>query len=224
MSSAKTFTRKVEYLKFNIKDFLSGYKNPTVLEIGPGVGEFEFLLNSKRIKDIDIADNDKNVLSYVFKNYKVKNSILIKNPKDITKKLRNYDIIFLMQVLEHIPTSAFKRFLKTLYSHLKKNGILIIIVPNANNPLGLTERYADIQHTTSFTTQSLLDLSNLVPFKNSHITIKGFEIPIYGIVNIIRKILQKFLHTFLILIMAINGGVFYKTMTPNIMMIIKKNK
>lgn len=224
MSSGKTFSRKVDYLRFNIENILSGIKNPTILEIGPGVGEFEYFLNSKNIKDIDIADNDRDVLSYVFNKYKVKNSILIKNPKDVSKKLRNYDIIFLMQVLEHIPVPSFNQFLKTLYSHLNKNGFLIIIVPNANNPLGLTERYADIQHTISFTTQSLRDLSNLVPFRNSEITIKGFEIPPYGIVNLIRKILQKLLHAFLILLMAINGGVFYKTMTPNIMMIVKKTK
>ena len=58
--------------------------------------------------------------------------------------------------------------------------------------------------------------------KNYEIEIKGFEIPVTNGFNITRRILQKILHFILIGLMMINGGVFYTTMTPNIMLTVRK--
>lgn len=224
MSTEQTLSRKVEYFRYNIGSFLNNlnFKKVKVLEIGPGLGEFESFLNKNKIYDIDIIDNDNSILDYVSGKYKVKNNFLSNDLSKIEKKFRNYDLIFLMQVLEHIPVASFESVMRILFAHLNKNGYLIIIVPNANNPLGLIERYADLQHTNAFTTQSLKDLVNLANLKNCQIEIKGFEIPNTGIINIMRKILQKVLHFFLLLLMIINGGLFFKVMTPNIMLVVKK--
>lgn len=224
MSTEQTLSRKVEYFRYNIGSFLNNlnFKKVKVLEIGPGLGEFESFLNKNKIYDIDIIDNDNSILDYVSGKYKVKNNFLSNDLSKIEKKLRNYDLIFLMQVFEHIPVASFEFVMRILFAHLNKNGYLIIIVPNANNPLGLIERYADLQHTNAFTTQSLKDLVNLANLKNCQIEIKGFEIPNTGIINIMRKILQKVLHFFLLLLMIINGGLFFKVMTPNIMLVVKK--
>ena len=224
MSGKETFQRKIDYLEFNTSSFTKSLKNKTskVLEVGPGTGEFEAYLNKKKIYDIDIVDNDKSILNYVSNKFKIKNKILTNDISKINKKLRNYDLIFLMQVLEHIPISQYQKFVKTLFNHLNKEGVMIIIVPNANNPLGLIERYADLQHTSAFTTQSLKDLIDLANLKKYEIAIQGFEIPPFGIVNIIRKFLQKILHLFLLGIMVINGGLFFNILTPNIMLVIKK--
>ena len=113
--------------------------------------------------------------------------------------------------------------LKLLYKHLIKGGFLIIVVPNGNNPLGLIERYGDLQHTNCFTEQSLKDLVNISEIKNYKLEIRGYEIPPYDLLNIIRIFFQKTLHFILLLIMIINGGIYFKTMTPNIMLVIKKS-
>lgn len=220
MSSSKTFQRKVDYLNFNLGKYLS--RNSAILEVGPGLGEFEYYLNQKQIYDIDILDNDKNIIKLISENYKIKKSILIKSSELPVKKLRTYDLILALQVLEHIPVKSYSDFVKILFSKLKKKGTLIIIVPNANNPLGLTERYADLQHTSSFTTQSLNDLVNAADLKNYQLDVKGYQIPPVDLINIVRIFFQKILHTLLIILMAVNGGVYYKVMTPNIMMVLKK--
>lgn len=218
-----TFQRKIDYLKYNLKFIKWNLVKPTVLEVGPGMGEFESFLNNQDINNIDIVDNDKNILKHVAYNFKIKNSLFAEDISKIDSYLRNYDVVLLLQVLEHIPIKNQSNILKTLYKHLKKNGYLIVVVPNGNNPLGLVERYTDYQHTCSFTEQSLKDLLDLSGIKNYKVAFRGFEIPPFSLINIVRILLQKILHLFLLMLLIINGGVFFKIMTPNLMMIIRKN-
>ena len=221
--SENTFNRKVDYIKYNFGDVVNALpKNAKVLEVGPGMGEMVSYLNNLGITNIDVVDNDRNILKLIKEKYKVKNNYLADDVLRIGKKLGVYDIIVLIQVLEHLPLVKQPDIIKTLYAYLKKGGYIIIVVPNANNPLGLVERYGDLQHTTSYTNRSLEDLVIESRIKECKIQISGFEIPLYSTINIIRIIFQKILHLFLLLVMMINGGTFFKTMTPNIVLRIKK--
>lgn len=224
LSSPETFRRKQEYLDYNLGRYLNklNLQESRLLEIGPGLGEFIYFLNNRGTNNIDIADNNKDICNYISKNFKVKEFFVTDDISKLDKKLSQYNLIFLMQVLEHMPINQYGLTLKTLYNHLVPSGFLVIIIPNANNPLGLTERYADLQHTNSFTEQSLKDLVNLSEIDNFEMEIKGYEIPPSNFLNIIRLIFQKILHTILLLTIIINGGTFFKTMTPNIMLVIKK--
>lgn len=225
MYDKSTFKRKVDYLKYNLGYLVHDLsKGATILEVGPGMGELVYYLNRIGVYEIDIVDNDKAILENIKSKYRIKNPYLNQNLSQIDNKLRQYDIIVLIQVFEHLPINIYKDILTTLYKHLKVGGSLIIVVPNANNPLGMVERYGDLQHFNSFTEQSLKDLLNLAGFRNFEFQIKGFEIPPFDLLNIIRIILQKILHTILLVLMIINGGIFFKTMTPNIMLIIRKNR
>lgn len=131
-------------------------------------------------------------------------------------------MIVLIQVLEHLPLRRHPQIIKTLFEHLNKNGYILIIVPNANNPLGLVERYVDLQHQTAFTEQSLKDLVNVSRIKGYNMQIEGYEIPPYDVINIVRIFLQKILHFFLLSLLIVNGGNYFRTMTPNIVLKIKK--
>lgn len=224
MYSQKSFERKTDYIKYNFGEFFKQLKSAkiNVLEIGPGLGEFVSFLNSQKIANIDVIDNDKSIADSIKKKYKLLNFFITNKIVSLDKKLNQYDLIVMIQVLEHLPVNQYEPVLKILYKHLKKNGFIVIVVPNGNNPLGLIERYADLQHYNCFTQQSLKDLINYSGIKNFEYKITGFEIPPYDPVNILRIILQKILHFCLLLIMIINGGNYFKVMTPNIMLIIKK--
>ena len=69
--------------------------------------------------------------------------------------LDTFDVIFLMDVLEHVPKAAQITFLQTLSSVLKHNGLMYIKVPNANSPMAARWLYIDWTHSTSFTEHSL---------------------------------------------------------------------
>jgi len=219
----KTFNRKVDYIRYNFSKIINNHaKDASVLEIGPGMGEMVSYLNDLGITNIDVVDNDRNVLTLIKNKYRVRNSYLVSDVLKIGKRLGVYDVIVLIQVLEHLPIVKQPDIIKILYTHRKKEGSIIIVVPNANNPLGLVERYGDLQHTISYTSQSLKDLIVESSIKKFRITISGFKIPVYGTLNIIRIFFQKILHLFLLLIMVANGGTFFKIMTPNISLKIKK--
>lgn len=224
LSSPGTFLSKKKYFDYNIAEYLpkKPQKDIEILEIGPGLGEFVSFLNDKKINKIDILDNDGEVLKYVSSRFKIRNSIPVKDISSAGKKLGKYDLIMMMQVLEHLPLNIQGQVVDMLFKHLKNGGYLFIIVPNANNPLGITERYSDIQHTASFTTQSLLDLVGMSAILGFEVSVKGFEIPADNPLNILRKILQKLLHLLILAVMIINGGLFFKTLTPNIMLVIKR--
>jgi len=220
----KTFKRKIDYIKYNFGKIIFEVVIPRgkALEIGPGKGEFIKYLNNLTIVDIDVIDNDPEVINLVKGTFKIKNSFLCDDVSRISKKLRKYDLIMMIQVLEHIPIEKYRSTLRVLYQHLNSQGYLIIVVPNANNPLGLVERYGDLQHRNSFTEMSLRDLVNISGIRNYDFKITGFSIPPYSLVNLVRIVLQKAVHLCLMFLLILNGGVFCKTMTPNISLIIKK--
>lgn len=220
----KTFQRKVEYIRYNFSKYVEkvSKKDVSFLEIGPGMGEFVSYLNIKSIYNIDIIDNDINVINFIKSNYKIKNSLCSNNINLISKKLKNYDLILLTQVFEHISKEGYTTFLQTLYKHLNKNGYIIITVPNAGNPLGLIERYYDLTHQNAFTETSLRQLINICNIKDCEITIKGYKIPPYNLLNMIRILFQKFLYLFFLILYVINGGVYTRIYNPNITLIIKK--
>jgi len=218
------FERKLAYLQHNIGGFLpkTHLKEACFLEIGPGMGEFISLANDLGVHKIDIVDNDKDVLEYIHKTYKIRKKFLTTNIQSIDKSLSTYTAIVLVQVFEHIPPEQYTSLLQTLYKHLKVNGHIYIVVPSGNNPLGSVERYSDSQHYNLFTTQSLRDLGFHAGLKNAKVTVRGFEIPPNSGINIIRIVLQKILHAFILGIMMINGGVYFTILTPNIILDISK--
>ena len=100
----------------------------------------------KKIKTF-LADLDKQGLNYArFQNHK----IIDLNKKKITSK---YDVITLVQVLEHINKPL--ELLNSLEKNLNKNGIIYLEVPNAFNfPM------SDLSHVNEFNENSLKTLIN----------------------------------------------------------------
>lgn len=66
-----------------------------------------------------------------------------------------YDVIFFMDVLEHLAKDEQVRILHSMSCLLSPGGKLILSVPNANASFGLRWRYIDWTHESSFTEHSL---------------------------------------------------------------------
>jgi SAM-dependent methyltransferase len=66
-----------------------------------------------------------------------------------------FDVIFLFDVLEHLPPPEQMQFLRRLVSTLKPGGTMFLKVPNASSPLASRWRYIDWTHWASFTEPSL---------------------------------------------------------------------
>ena len=73
----------------------------------------------------------------------------------IKRHSNSFDVIFIMDVLEHIPHDEQIEFLTKINKLLKDDGLLYVKTPNANSLLASRWRYIDWTHTTSFTEHSL---------------------------------------------------------------------
>jgi len=179
VGNALTQKRKIEYIHYNFGKFINPRltKNTSVLEVGPGFGEFIEYCTEKKIKKIDIIENDNSVAKYIEKRYKVRKIFVTKNLLKISTKLDTYQVIMMTQVLEHIPVAEHKDIIRTLYSHLSPNGVLIITVPNIGNPLAVFERYYDYTHHTAFTEHSLEQMIDFSKLKGASVLLQPFSIP-----------------------------------------------
>ncbi|EKE28271.1 MAG: hypothetical protein ACD_3C00083G0010 [uncultured bacterium (gcode 4)] len=220
----KTFSRKQDYIRHNFSKFISKKNNLKVLEIWPWMWEFVDYMNKCWVEDITLVDNDESILNHNIGLYKIKKTILLNDSiTELKEELENYDLIFLTQVFEHVPVNQQNGLLAFLFSLLNEGWHVIITVPNANNFLSLVERYSDFTHTCLFTSNSLIQLSENIGVTPKNIILQGYRIPPYELINFVRIILQKILHLLILCIYIINWWVYWKILTPNISLIIRKD-
>lgn len=110
-------------------------KKMRVLDVGAGSGNFE-LLFSKKFKSIDALDYHKEALDFL----KLKvDELKIKNIKYIhsniqsmstSRKIGTYDLILMVDVIEHIRMREAKEMIKFYKKILSPNGKICIITPN----------------------------------------------------------------------------------------------
>jgi SAM-dependent methyltransferase len=106
-----------------------------ILEVGCGDGYYLHLLSSLGIKIyLTGIDIDKRALDSARANLKGKRVKLkqVDIMKGIPFPSRNFDKVIMSEVAEHLPDDL--KGLKEVYRILKKNGVLILTVPNSNYP------------------------------------------------------------------------------------------
>jgi len=223
--SKRSYKSKCDYIKYNFSKIIASVnpKKDSVLDVGPGFGELVEVLQKKKINKIEILDNDVHVIKHITNKFGISNAHYSENISKDKSLLKSYKAIFMLQVLEHIPRDIFKKFVKTLYDHLDKDGVLVAMVPNGANPFSLIERYGDLQHEQLFTKSSLIELDTYCNLDNCSITVLPYNIPPSNLINFVRIFFQKIFHFLLYLCLLVNGGNIQRIMTPNIYVVLKKN-
>lgn len=117
-----------------------------LLDIGAGVGFVEELINKNRNISIHANDFSKtsvNILKRKFRgNFSIQSIYNLKYPKNY------FNVILVLEVLEHIPPSRLFKILESISKLLKKDGVLIVSVPMneglenmTSNPSGHVRMY-----------------------------------------------------------------------------------
>lgn len=140
----------------------------------------------------------------------------------VAAELGSYDLIYLSQVLEHVRKDALGSVLATLGAVLKPGGRLVAVVPNGGNPLCVVERYADLTHEGVFSPNSLRQLVDHAGLGDCQVDIRGYRMPLWPPVNVVRRIAQKVLHGLLLAVMLANGGNYCTILDPNISLILTR--
>jgi 2-polyprenyl-3-methyl-5-hydroxy-6-metoxy-1,4-benzoquinol methylase len=154
-----------------------------VLDIGAGSGNFEILFHSK-FTSITSIDYHEDSVQYL-KHYCRTNDILNVNAmhlsiSSIDKFLalpeNDYDVILLLDVIEHIDEDTALTLFKKLAKLLKESGVLIISTPNYSGTWVVIEYLLDLfkltpplnnaQHINKFSVKKLVQFMDLNGFNN----------------------------------------------------------
>jgi 2-polyprenyl-3-methyl-5-hydroxy-6-metoxy-1,4-benzoquinol methylase len=83
----------------------------------------------------------------------------------------DYDLIFALDILEHIPKEEAAQFLINIRAKLNLEGRVIVQTPNMGSVLGLFHRYSDLSHEFCLSEKSARTLFMLAGFSESKIDI-----------------------------------------------------
>ena len=217
-----TFARKLGYLRHNLGPHLRAGQR--VLEIGPGRGELLALLQERNITDVDIIERDPELCRALNAQYRPTHlwNLDIEDLPTLRQHLRCYDVITMIQVLEHLRKETIAPLLQALYEHLAEGGVILAVVPNGGNPLCAVERYADLTHVQVFSEEALRQLVERAGLTDATVTVTGYRIPPVSALNVLRIAAQGLLHFVMRLVLLANAGNTSRWLHPNIVLCVRK--
>ncbi|QQS34660.1 MAG: class I SAM-dependent methyltransferase [Ignavibacteriales bacterium] len=207
---------KKRYLKY-----LSGFsKNASVIDIGCGNGlllQFLYKEGFNNLYGIDISDEQINI---------ARSRGLNADSYDVfsflTEHKKKYDIVFAMDVIEHLYKKELFDFFRGIHSILNENGLLIIQTPNGDGISPNHIIYGDLTHLTIFNPNSLSQILRLVGFDE----INSFETgpTTKGFLSTIRLILWKIIRVIFMAVRIIETGGSEKILTQDFTCTARKRK
>jgi 2-polyprenyl-3-methyl-5-hydroxy-6-metoxy-1,4-benzoquinol methylase len=130
-----------------------------------------------------------------------------------------FDVVFLMDILEHLEKGELLALLDQVYVSLRNDGIIIIHVPNAEGLFGMRIRYGDLTHENCFTSRSIEQALNACGFHH----VKCFEDKpvIHGAKSLIRRILWELLTATSRLLLTAETGFTHHILSQNMLVVAK---
>lgn len=211
------------FKKYGKYPFFKQEKNDlNILDIGCGNGDFLTYLNNKKWNKYGIEINKK--ACDIAKN----NKIRIFNSNSIPKDFKNntFDVIRYWHVLEHLPNPIIS--LQNSTRLLKKNGLIIIAVPNIDsiNSKIFKNNWFDLDPTRHLNHFSVTSMKKLL--KNTKLKIvdvRGYD-QLNSILNSYRNITNNPLLSTLLFVLTFFPLIIYASLSNsnNYLIIIAKNE
>ena len=149
-------------------------KSDSVLEVGSGFGVFLSLLKEEKIQAKGLELNPYAVQNCKSQGLHVEEKMI---QQEGIEQNKGYSVVCYFQVLEHI--TEVHDFIKASLDTLKKDGKLIIGVPNNNPYLFISDKYHTLNlpphHAGLWNKKSLKSLETIFPLKLEEITFEPLE-------------------------------------------------
>lgn len=175
------------YFEYHIvPHFGTDKKDISILEIGCGNGRFIKYLTDKGYTDVEGIDVAEDQIEFGRNEF---NLDTISNQDTIPyvqSKKKLYDVIYMMDVVEHLELEYLVELGRVIKSKLKPGGKLIMQAPNGLSPLS-PNRFSDVTHLRAYTSYSFTQLQKMFGFSE----INNFELAPFphGLKSKVRKIL-----------------------------------
>ena len=165
-------------------------KNSFIVDLGCGNGTILRMLKHKagyhNVSGVDMSESQVEQARQHLDNIELDNALdYLKQSK------KKYDLIFAIDIIEHLNKQEVLDFINLCYKNLRKGGRLILQTPNATSPFQGDIRYGDFTHELAFTPNLLSQLLKRSGF-NVIETRESGPIPYgYSMKSSIRYILWK---------------------------------
>lgn len=207
------------YYSSLIKKHLPSDKGTSILDLACGHGALIYCLKQHGYSNVDGVDISPEQVNLA-------HELGLKEIKcqDIrgflTDKTEAYDVIFLMDILEHLTKQELFDCLDSVMKSLTTNGMLVIHVPNAEGIFGMRIRYGDLTHENCFTHQSISQALNACGANR----IEYFEDKpvIHGIKSLLRYVLWEVLTAPFRLLLAAETGATKHILSQNMLVVARK--
>ncbi len=211
---------KFKQFKNNYKMYFPEDKQASLLDIGVGRGEMLSCMKDwgyEKFLGVDISPSTIKFCQNLSLNCK-----LVDNTTSfLNQNTETFDLISMLDVLEHIPKDNTIELLKALKNALSKNGTLIIQVPNLQSPDAQLHMYNDFTHQFGYVEHSFAQVLIAAGFEN--FSFHGFEDIIEKSFKIwVRKLLRSIYWKKVRFERRISGNLNPMILNPIFFAIIKK--
>lgn len=138
--------------------WLPADKNASILDIGCGEGALLHFLRDQGFTNLHGFDMSPENIALCrmrgFDNIARHDALML----DTFDSIRQYDAIFCLDLLEHLPKETAVPFLASIRRRLRRGGCVVVQTPNMGCIFGLFHRYADLTHEHSLTETTAVDL------------------------------------------------------------------
>lgn len=218
-----TLQSDIKSFKYFFTDSLPSEKEARILEVGCGYGKNIVAIKSLGYTDVTGVDISAEQVNIAHHHLNLHDCVYLSNVHVFfANKPGRYDLIILIDILEHLSLDDLLLTLSQCYASLNHGGRILIQVPNGLAPLNPFV-WGDLTHLRAFTLSSLRQLLSFTGnFKSLRVI--NLDIPVNSVHSLVRLIISRFLITpFLNIFMKVSygrasGGVY----TPNIAIIAAK--
>lgn len=204
----------------NYRHLFPSDKGARVLDVGIGRGEMLTCMKNwgyKNYLGVDISPDTVNFCKSIGLNCALVEDV----PAWLEDKKDTFEIISLLDVIEHVRRDETIGFLKALRASLKDGGILIVQTANLQAPDGQLHRYNDFTHEAGYIEHSLQQVLMVAGFE--YIKFAGFEGFVFGgWKEKILKVLRKIYWFYVKKVRLINGNLNPGILNPLFFAVAKK--
>ena len=152
------------YDKF-LKPHLKLSDDKKILELGCGIGGLLYFLKKSGCENylgVDISEEQLSICQKYVTTKVVNEDVL----NFLKKHEHKYDLIVLLDLIEHLGKDKILQFIELLYKTLNVNGRILLRTPNMGSLFGLRSRYIDFTHEVGFTEESVKQVFCQMAFSN----------------------------------------------------------
>jgi len=186
-TAEEMFRPRRAFLTWIIAKHLPADRSVRILDLGCGHGAFLYFLSQagyKNIRGIDISSEQietAHKLGIAEARLGTLEQVLSEERDGCV------DVVLVMDVLEHLTRDELFHTLDDIRRVLKRDGMCIAHVPNAEGLYGMRIRYGDITHEQAFTPTSARQVFRTIGFRR--VTCYEDKPVVYGVKSFVRRMI-----------------------------------